>query len=138
MSYSGHFWAQKVLETLHAMGEQHTNAVLLSLDGANSVKPYQHYPDTAFYFSNDLWRAYYHSHGSTGDESHEHGHFHFFARQTMSDDWSHVIAMGMNNFGQPISLFTTNLWVTDGQWLETKTALKVFEQLENSTEEDLP
>ena len=138
MTYNGHFWAEKVLETVHTMGKQHTNAVLLSLGDAKSIKPYQRYPDSAFYFSNDLWRAYYHSHGSTGDEAHEHGHFHFFARQTENDDWSHVVAIGMNNLGQPISLFTTNLWVTDGQWLDTQVAVRVFEQLETSADEDLP
>lgn len=33
-----------------------------------------------------------------------------------SDPWTHLVALSMDESGQPLSLFTTNRWVTDETW----------------------
>jgi hypothetical protein len=124
---------------MNEMGEQQTNAVLLSLEGSNTIKPYQRYPETPYYFGNQYWRAFYHCHESPeaiqGED--EHGHYHFFTRSKIEDEWSHVVAMGMNDYGQPTRLFTTNLWVTDGKWFDASLLLSQLNLLATSQDESL-
>ena len=110
------FWATRLVECMNEMGDEQTNAVLLSLEGARSVKPFQRYPETPYYFGSRHWRAYYHCHDSAEKLEGEHGHFHFYTRSNAAAEWCHVVAMGMNDLGQPVRLFTTNLWVTGGGW----------------------
>ncbi|MGC1182749.1 DUF6969 family protein [Legionella sp.] len=79
---------------------------------------------------------FYHCHRENF-ESKEHGHFHCFLRYkyipksikpTPLVDWdkyidnpmTHLVAIGMNQFGQPIRLFTVNRWVTSEIWYEAK------------------
>jgi len=79
---------------------------------------------------------FYHCHRENF-ESTEHGHFHCFIRYkhipksikpTPLADWdryienpmTHVIAIGMNQLGQPIRLFTVNRWVTSEIWYDSK------------------
>ena len=145
--YMKQFWAGKLVQCMRKMGELHTNAVLLSLDGAKQIKPYQHYPESAYTFGGGDWKIFYHSHPSPDNETLEHGHFHFFTRTdraegdpdsiSTSAEWSHVIAMGMNELGQPTRLFTTNLWVTDGEWFNPELSQQPFNKLRDSDEDDL-
>ena len=130
--------ATRLLECLTDMGNQQTNAVLLTLNGSQSIKPYQRYPAQPYYFADEHWRAFYHCHESSITDQREHGHFHFFTRADASHDWSHVIAMAVDNYGQPISLFTTNLWVTDGEWFDSKQLTQQMQLLEQSEDEALP
>ena len=44
----------------------------------------------------------------------------------------------MDNYGQPVRLFTTNRWVTDGDWLELKDFYTQLSSLENSEDDGLP
>lgn len=79
---------------------------------------------------------FYHCHRENF-ESTEHGHFHCFIRykhipkrvkpapladwdQYMDNPMTHLVAIGMNQFGQPIRLFTVNRWVTSEIWYEAK------------------
>ncbi len=139
------FWAGKLVECLKKMGERQTNAVLLALDGVKQIKPYQHYPKSSFTFGNGDWKVFYHCHKSPDNEIEEHGHFHYFTRTypieaesgSNTDKWSHVIAMGMDELGQPTRLFTTNLWVTDGDWFDSKLSQAQFKLLRDSEEKEL-
>lgn len=77
---------------------------------------------------------FYHCHREN-IESAEHGHFHCFLRYkripkrvkpTPLSDWNkyidnpmtHIIAIAMDRFGQPIRLFTVNRWVTSEIWYD--------------------
>jgi len=77
---------------------------------------------------------FYHCHRENF-ESAEHGHFHCFLRYkqipkrtkpTDLPDWNlyfdnpmtHLVAIAMNKFGQPIRLFTVNRWVTSDIWYD--------------------
>ena len=130
-------WASRLMQCMNDMGERHTNSVLLTLAGTKTIKPYQRYPETPYYFGNNHWRAFYHCHPSPENIAGEHGHYHFFTRENQKDEWSHVIAMGMNDVGQPTRLFTTNLWVTDGKWFDAKRLIPQLAILANSQDESL-
>ena len=125
-------WAAKLVQCMNRMGARNTNAVLLSLNGTNRIKPYQRYPQSPYYFGDHHWRAFYHSHEAPVQETDEHGHFHFFTRANQKDEWSHVIGLGMDCVGQPVRLFTTNLWVTDGKWFDASQLTNQIEILADS------
>lgn len=50
---------------------------------------------------------FYHAHPQTP----EHGHFHLFYHH--KNQLAHLVAVALDNAGEPISLFTVNRWVTD-------------------------
>ncbi|RUR17705.1 hypothetical protein ELY21_10345 [Legionella sp. km535] len=79
---------------------------------------------------------FYHCHRENY-ESTEHGHFHCFIRYkhipkrikpAALSDWdryidnpmTHLVAIGMNQFGLPIRLFTVNRWVTSEIWYDAE------------------
>jgi len=125
-------WASRLVDCMGQMGNQQTNSVLLALDGSKKIKPYQRYPETPYFFGDKHWRAFYHSHEADNLPQAEHGHYHFFTRANDGDEWSHVIAMGMDDYGQPTRLFTTNLWVTDGKWFFASQFMTQIAVLANS------
>jgi hypothetical protein len=45
-------------------------------------------------------------------------------------DPSHLIAIGLDARGLPVSLFTVNRWVTGGHWLDTPTTLRWLQTAE--------
>ena len=87
---------------------------------------------------------YYHAHRDG-----EHGHFHTFMREngmpkgirplaqsvtkTMKerqDRLSHLIAISMDRKGIPVSLFTTNRWVTGENWYAAEDVIAMLEHFE--------
>lgn len=131
-------WLYKLVESMNQMARRNTNAVLLTLNGVQSIKPYQRYPQEPFYFADNCWRAFYHCHASPVAYEHEHGHYHFFTRDNPGAEWSHVVALSINEYGQPLGLFTTNLWVTDGAWFESRQLSQQLQYLEQGDDEILP
>lgn len=90
-----------------------------------------HYPEGDVLDAHTGAQYYYHAHRSG-----EHGHFHCFARPPLLSPeaaWqsregkrfgpqgdeaiAHLVAIGMDAWGRPISLFLTNRWVTDETWV---------------------
>ena len=134
-----HQWcATRLLECLQDMGSQQTNAVLLTLQGVETITPYQRYPQQPYYFGAGHWRAFYHCHESSITDQREHGHFHFFTRAHEQQDWAHVIALGVDHQGLPINLFTTNLWVTDGEWFAAGQLNQQLQHLMMANDNSLP
>jgi hypothetical protein len=43
---------------------------------------------------------------------------------------SHLVAIGMNRFGRPVSLFTTNRWVTDETWYRAGDVIRMLDFFE--------
>ena len=79
---------------------------------------------------------FYHCHRENIDTD-EHGHFHCFMRYKhipkrikpkSLDDWkenldnpmTHIIAISMDRYGQPIRLFTVNRWITSEIWYDAE------------------
>ena len=110
-------WGERLFDCIHAMAIQKTNPVLLILEGAEAIHAYQHYPDPSLGFVDNKWRVYYHCHPSPNNDKNEHGHFHFFSKLPGKSDWAHVVGLGIDTQGQPVRIFTTNKWVTGGDWL---------------------
>ena len=110
----------QLFQVIQKMGELHTNPVLNLLGENPNIIENQKYPNGYLCFGGETWRAYYHCHAATNKLMNEHGHFHIFARLEdeihSSQAWSHVVALSMDNMGQPLSWFTVNHWVTGKTW----------------------
>ena len=95
---------------------------------------------------------FYHCHREDF-ESTEHGHFHCFLRYKQIpkhvkpaplSDWdkhidnpmTHIVAIGMNNLGIPIRLFTVNRWISEEIWYEAKYAPKLIKRYQMTLTDD--
>ena len=104
------------------MGEQGSNPVLQLFDSNLDIQQKKKYPEGFLQFNGTGWRAYYHCHATKEDINHlfeaEHGHFHIFIRLTEHpESWAHVVALSIDEMGQPLRWFTVNHWVTGETWL---------------------
>ena len=115
-----------------------------------------HYPpDDAIDLSSG-YQWFYHSHSPEDrPEASEHGHIHLFARRPL---WSrrlrshseiefrricgsentqthtcHLLAIGLNAQGLPISLFTVNSWVTGDEMLSTNLTMQLLASIQLKT-----
>ena len=103
------------------MAEAETNPVLQVIPENSVLEENKKYPTELLQFNNLGWRAYYHCHPASRAGNHcfhgEHGHFHIFVRIKESpEQWSHLVALAMDNMGQPLGWFTVNHWVTGETW----------------------
>ena len=113
--------AESLVTCLFEMAEAKTNPVLEIIDKDNPLEENKKYPAKLLQFNQTGWRAYYHCHPAARAGNHrfkgEHGHFHIFVRiQNKPEKWSHMIALAMDNMGQPLGWFTVNHWVTGEEW----------------------
>lgn len=95
---------------------------------------WDHQPPGDVYDPETHAQYYYHAHPGPTAKS-EHGHFHTFLRgpgmprssraitgpggyppARQEEALAHLIAISMDEFGRPVSLFTINRWVTDETW----------------------
>lgn len=124
--------------------------------GAAVPLQWAHYPpDDAIDLSSGF-QWFYHSHSPEDRPvGSEHGHIHLFARRPL---WSrrlqscseiefrricgsentqthtrHLLAIGLNAKGLPISLFTVNSWVTGDQMLSTKLTMQLLASIQLKT-----
>lgn len=88
------------------------------------------------------YQFFYHAHRHGADE---HGHLHLFYHATQSGrrryvnnelhSWvktapSHLLAIGMDERGLPVSLFTVNQWITDGHWFDADTVMSMVQRFD--------
>jgi hypothetical protein len=121
---------EEIAECYRVLRKAGLNVVGEVLKGQGQFYEMSHYPQGDVYDRETHAQYYYHAHRPD-----EHGHFHTFLRQTgmpagiepvpeaASRDWpkgdqalSHIIAISMDRYGYPTSLFTTNRWVTGETW----------------------
>lgn len=109
-------------------------SLIQSWVGGVPVMAMAHYPPSDVTDRQRGFQFFYHCHRDGGLE---HGHVHLFAHATRSGrrrylrgenhwartDPSHLIAIGLDARGLPVSLFTVNRWVTGGHWLDARTTL---------------
>lgn len=127
------------------MAEAETNPVLQVIDINSPIEENKKYPSELLQFNNTGWRAYYHCHPASRTGNHcfqgEHGHFHIFVRtQNKPEKWSHIVALAMDNMGQPLGWFTVNQWVTGESWSKADDLVKFsskipFEKQNNLVEQ---
>jgi hypothetical protein len=127
--------AATIERVMRALAKSSSNLVAEVLDpGGFSV--WEHQPKGDVYGPESCAQYYYHAHpksaDGTGVHDGEHGHFHTFLRGPAITARAHesnaevpadpeaisaaLIGIGMNEMGAPISLFTTNRWVTGEVW----------------------
>jgi hypothetical protein len=124
----------QVLETYRQLARDGRHMLQPLLDGQNPVQ-WRHYPPDDAVDAATGYQWFYHSHSPQDRAgSGEHGHFHLFARRPI---WArrlcsererafaaltgnpdpvvqtrHLLGLGLDPRGVPVSLFTVNSWVT--------------------------
>lgn len=112
-----------------------------------SVEALEHYPAGGVVDRRRGSQFYYHCHRTDGSE---HGHIHLFWHATRSgrrrhlgriqadkksSDWirgapSHLVSIGLDPRGLPVTLFTVNHWVTGGYWFDAPTTIEKVRRFE--------
>ena len=137
----------EVLEAFRVLGKAGTNAVAQVLKHHGTFYEMDHYPPGDVYDDESGAQYYYHAHRA---ETGEHGHFHTFVRAKAipdsiapypdphagtsdaerplgEDAICHLIAVSMDKDGLPISLFTTNRWVTGETLYKAKDTIALLD-----------
>lgn len=130
-------YATQVLEAQRLMTTAQGNNILhYTLNQKKHHERMIHYPKGDRIDRTTGSQYFYHCHRENY-ESTEHGHFHCFLRYkhipksikpARLADWdkyidnpmTHLVAVGMNQLGQPIRLFTVNRWVTSEIWYDAE------------------
>ncbi|WP_029041383.1 DUF6969 family protein [Cucumibacter marinus] len=108
------------------------NVVGETLRDADAVTVWEHYPAGDVFDPETGAQWYYHSH-ETGEEGAEHGHFHCFLRPKGQDGpIHHLIAIGVDDRGRPLRLFTVNQWVVDDDWLDAAGTIALLDRFDVS------
>ncbi|MCZ6645882.1 MAG: hypothetical protein O7B79_06530 [SAR324 cluster bacterium] len=103
-SYQAGLALRAGMEKLKAGGG---SVISLVMDG-KELEDWEMYPwDGGIFDKKTRSQYYYHSH----PQSPEHGHFHAFFHH--GKQLAHLVAVAMDNQGEPLELFTVNRWVTD-------------------------
>jgi hypothetical protein len=121
--------AETVLTTQQQMiSNTGKNILHYSLEKHDHYLSMDHYPKGDRIDHTSGAQYFYHCHRENLDH-HEHGHFHCFMRyhqipkrikpkalpdwtDNLDNPMTHLVAIAMDCFGQPIRLFTVNRWVT--------------------------
>jgi hypothetical protein len=121
------------------------NAVSEVLRGQGPFYEWDHYPKGDVYDHVTHAQFYYHAH-PPAERPGEHGHFHTFLRPrgmppgiapapvpdapaAADPDAAlcHLVAIGMDFDGRPVSLFATNRWVTGETWYRAEDAIRMLD-----------
>lgn len=107
--------------------ERGSNVVAELLRGQGPFYEFDHYPDGDVFDPLTGAQYYYHAHRSVADE---HGHFHTFLRRgaavAVAGRPTHLIAVSMDEYGEPRAMFAVNRWVTDESWVPAATAIRLL------------
>lgn len=147
--------SQRLLETYAALAARGEH-LLQGLLAGRPPKQWQHYPDDDAIDTSSGYQWFYHSHSPEDRPgAAEHGHFHLFARRPL---WSrrlqskaekafaamtgeprkaittrHLLTIGLDAKGLPISLFTVNSWVTGDLMLSAATTAQLLASMRLDT-----
>ena len=124
-------------------------SLIQSWVGRADVVALEHYPPGGVVDRQRGSQFFYHCHRADGAE---HGHVHLFWHATRSGrrrrlapttntstateaEWSrsaptHLISIGLDARGLPVSLFSVNQWVTGGHWFDAPTTLCMLNRFE--------
>ena len=133
----------EVLECLRVLDKADLDLVSEVLRGQGTFYELEHYPSDDVFDRDTHGQYYYHAHRGAG----EHGHFHTFLRApgmpagvapvpySGGELWprgdesiSHLIAISMNAFGRPISLFAVNRWVSAEAWYPAEDVIRMLDR----------
>ncbi len=128
------------------------NILHYTLEKNDRHERFSHYPPKDRIDSSTGAQYFYHCHREDLDTT-EHGHFHCFLRYkripkhikpTPLEDWdlyidnpyTHLVAIGMNQIGMPIRLFTVNRWVTSEIWYDAAHTLNFLKRFKMTLDND--
>lgn len=133
----------EVLECLRVLDKGSIDLVSEVLRGQGTFYELEHYPLDDVFDRDTHAQYYYHAHRGTS----EHGHFHTFLRAPGMPEgvtpvlyegeevWplgeesiSHLIAISMDAFGRPISLFAVNRWVSAEAWYPAEDVIRMLDR----------
>nr|WP_051131864.1 hypothetical protein [Legionella tunisiensis] len=138
-------YAMQVLEAQQQMiTKKGKNILHYTLEKKRRHVRMNHYPKGDRIDHNTGAQYFYHCHREDL-ASNEHGHFHCFLRYkhipkqvkpTALPDWdknidnpmTHLVAISMNRYGQPIRLFTVNRWISYEIWYDAKHISRFIKQ----------
>ncbi|TAN25057.1 MAG: hypothetical protein EPN31_16090 [Castellaniella sp.] len=152
------FAGQRLLDTYAALAARGEH-LLHDLLGGQLPQQWQHYPEDDSIDPDGGYQWFYHSHSPEDrPDASEHGHFHLFARRPL---WSrrlqskaertfaaltghpdkhvttrHLLAIGMDAKGLPVSLFTVNSWVTGDLMLSASGTERILADMRLRTGHD--
>lgn len=126
---------RECMRVLHKTGD---NLVAQILNGHETFYEWSHYPEGDVFDRETHSQYYYHAHRAGGAE---HGHFHTFLRRegmppglmplpgqpADCEPLSHLVAIGMDAYGLPVRLFTTNRWVTGETWYPAEAVVEMLD-----------
>lgn len=136
----------EVLECRRVLVRGGLNVVGEILRGQETFVEMAHYPPDDVFDADSHAQYYYHAHRGAA----EHGHFHTFLRAggmpdgvapakavEASEPWpggdeaiSHLIAVSMDAWGEPIGLFACNRWVTGETWYAAEDVIRMLARFE--------
>jgi len=146
-------YATQVLEAQQQMmTDKGKNLLHYTLKKKRRHQQMSHYPKGDRIDRTTGAQYFYHCHREDLETT-EHGHFHCFLRYkkipkqikpTRLDDWdryidnpmTHLVAIGMNQVGMPIRLFTVNRWVTSEVWYDAIHAPKFLKRFKMNLGDD--
>lgn len=136
--------AAEVRECRRLLAKTAHNLVGEVLRGDGTFTEWNHYPTGDVYDPESHAQYYYHAHPRDSRPFEEHGHFHLFlrargmparVRAVVGGDLppsdagalTHLVAISMDRFGEPVRLFTTNRWVTGGTWYRAGDVVRMLD-----------
>ncbi|MBI2786091.1 MAG: hypothetical protein HYX60_07230 [Legionella longbeachae] len=146
-------YAEQVLKAQQLMSmNKGKNILHYTLNKKRRFERMSHYPKGDRIDHKTGSQYFYHCHRENY-ESTEHGHFHSFIRYKYIPksikpaplkDWdryidnpmTHLVAIGMNQLGQPIRLFTVNRWVTSEIWYPANYSARILKRYKMTLADD--
>ncbi|GGH51782.1 hypothetical protein GCM10010975_05670 [Comamonas phosphati] len=145
----------RLLETYSDLAERGVH-LLSGLLVGQAPRQWIHYPEDDAIDRASGFQWFYHSHSPEDRPGAvEHGHIHLFARRglwsrrlqssaekafaalcgspALNPDTRHLLAIGLDAKGIPISLFTVNSWVTGDLMLSARLTLNLLESIRLDT-----
>ncbi len=121
-----------LVAALRSIEDRGSNLVAELLDGAPFIA-FDHHPPGDVFDPTTGAQYYFHAHAPDehrqgGANWAEIGHIHTFVRpegRRGDAPIHHLIAIALDRFGRPTSLFTTNRWVTDDDFIPASQAVRL-------------
>jgi len=115
------------------VNERH-GSLVRACTGDGVVLAERHYPEDDWRDSLSGGQAYYHCHRP----GQEHGHLHLFMPAAPGAALSHLLGIGLDPRGLPLSLFTLNRWVANDAWLPAGACSKLVQSFSLAASEADP
>lgn len=147
-------YARQVLEAHQQMvSSKGKNMIHYTLEKNRSHQHMDHYPK-GDRIDNDTGAQYFYHCHRENYETEEHGHFHCFLRykhipkqirpraltdwdKNIDNPMTHIVAIAMNRYGQPIRLFSVNRWISYEVWYDAKHTLSFIKQFKMTKQDNL-